>query len=80
MKANRNNKSAIKVENIAEYMENKRIRDRATWVVLPGGTDYYVSEGKVIPASQFESENSLILRPIRNKGNGADITKEWMFA
>lgn len=70
--------------NVAEYVNNKTIRDNLPFTILPSGESYYTFNGEKISPDRLEKLLPITV-PIVNidmkryKGENSDRTKNWFY-
>lgn len=78
MRKNERQKSAIKVSNISQVVNNQLTRAYTPFTINEEGKGFYVVGEVLIPEEEFNNLHPVQLLPLHNKGNNSDRTKNWL--
>ena len=71
-------RSAIKVGNISQVVNNQTKRAYTPFVIDEQGQGFYRVGELLIPEAEFNRLHPVQLLPIHRKGNNQDRTKNWL--
>ena len=75
MRKNERQKTAIKVGNISQVVNNQLKRTYTPYTVNEEGKGFYVVGEVLIPEEEFNRLHPVQLLPLQNKGTNSDRTK-----